>query len=370
MVDMKTTPPALQSVDVRHPEPLFQQVAARLMQLIRDHQLQEGDRIPSPRVLAGELEVNELTVRRGMKVLIRQGMLYSRQGKGVFVTDKGSRPQVLVIYGPKMAEGSNPYYSTLFDEVSRGLAARGMGVEAIWGSDIALSLLSEGDGMGNYAGFVFVATGHPEIFSQIQRRQLPYVILSSSFKQHWTVYSDYPAAYRLGLEELAKDGPGTVTIFTLTETLNTLDVRTQALKAALPPDCGLDLRIENVEQGEPLETMGYLKTLALAAKGELSTHIFVTDDQIARGVSRALLTLGWQNRQGKPNLVVIASRQQIIPLGLPVTYLCKDAVEEAIQATRILCGAIDRNPVAPTLATIDYQIVHDTGDGAAADLER
>jgi DNA-binding transcriptional regulator YhcF (GntR family) len=367
---MKTLSTELESVDVRHPDPLFQQVASRIIKLIRDQRLQEGDRIPSPRLLAGDLGVNELTVRRGMKVLIRQDLLYSRQGKGVFVTEKGGRPQVMVIFGQRIAEGSSSYYSTLFDEISGGLSARGMGVEAIWGSATALSQLSEGNSMDNYAGFVFIATGHTTIFSQVQSRQLPYVMLSATFQQPWTVYSNYPGAYRLGLQYLTRDLPEEITVFTLTEAVNTLEIRRRDLQNALPPNCETRLHVENIEQGQPLETRGYQRTLALAADDKLSKHIFVTDDQIARGVSRALLTLGRQNRPDKPTLAVIASRQQIIPLGLPVTYLSKDAADEARQATRILCDAIDRKPGATTMATIDYQLIPDSGDGTAANLDQ
>jgi DNA-binding transcriptional regulator YhcF (GntR family)/DNA-binding LacI/PurR family transcriptional regulator len=363
---METLLSEMECVDARHPDPLFQQVASRIIKLIRDQHLQEGDRIPSPRLLAGELGVNELTVRRGMKVLVRQGMLYSRQGKGIFVTDKGERPQILFING--MCEAvcrGNPYYSVMLEEITRGLAAQEMGVESLWRDANSLSRLTEHDGINCFAGFIFVGTGYSEILSQVQRRQLPYVILSSTYRQHWTVYSDYPEAYRLGLQELSKDSCGEITAFILTEALNTLEVRGNELRKALPANSEVKLKIEGIEQGSPLEAEGYRRTLALAAAGKLSNRIFVTNDLIARGVSRALLGLGWHKGQDKPSLAVIAARQQIIPLGLPVTYLCKDAVTEAQQTTQIICAAINHDANVPDMATIHFRVVHDSGDGSA-----
>lgn len=51
-----------------------------------------GDRLPSVRELAGELEVNPNTVRQAYTELGHQGVLETRRGRGTFIAQSVERP--------------------------------------------------------------------------------------------------------------------------------------------------------------------------------------------------------------------------------------------------------------------------------------
>lgn len=61
----------------------YQQVAAALRQQIAAGQL--GPRLPSHMDLAEELGVAPRTVQRALRLLIDEGLLYARPGRGTFI---------------------------------------------------------------------------------------------------------------------------------------------------------------------------------------------------------------------------------------------------------------------------------------------
>lgn len=67
--------------------PLYQQVSQRIFQKIKQGVYKFGDRIPSEKDLADHYGVNRMTVRRAIGLLAEQGILKSRRGKGIFVTN-------------------------------------------------------------------------------------------------------------------------------------------------------------------------------------------------------------------------------------------------------------------------------------------
>jgi len=65
--------------------PIYRQIVDQVCRAIATGQLSPGDQLPSVRTLAEELVINPNTVRKTYADLVRQGVLESRQGIGVFV---------------------------------------------------------------------------------------------------------------------------------------------------------------------------------------------------------------------------------------------------------------------------------------------
>jgi GntR family transcriptional regulator len=65
--------------------PIYRQIVDQVCRAIAIGQLSPGDRLPSVRTLAEDLVINPNTVRKTYADLVRQGVLESRQGIGVFV---------------------------------------------------------------------------------------------------------------------------------------------------------------------------------------------------------------------------------------------------------------------------------------------
>src|SRR5690625_257560 len=73
--------------------PLFQQIKDQIKQQIFSGKLQEGDALPSMRVLAKNLKVSVITTKRAYEDLEQEGFLVSTVGRGTFVA--GQQPHVL-----------------------------------------------------------------------------------------------------------------------------------------------------------------------------------------------------------------------------------------------------------------------------------
>ncbi|MEE1250307.1 MAG: GntR family transcriptional regulator [Lachnospiraceae bacterium] len=64
------------------------EIIAYIKKYIRKNKLAEGDKIPSANTIAAQFNVNRNTVRVALAQLSAQGLIYSEQGKGFFVTGK------------------------------------------------------------------------------------------------------------------------------------------------------------------------------------------------------------------------------------------------------------------------------------------
>src|SRR5471030_636013 len=68
---------------------LYQQIVDRLKREISEGRLKPGATLPSFRVLAEDLLVSIITVKRAYEELEREGIIFRRQGLGTFVADLG-----------------------------------------------------------------------------------------------------------------------------------------------------------------------------------------------------------------------------------------------------------------------------------------
>jgi GntR family transcriptional regulator len=68
--------------------PIFRQIIHQVQQAVALGRLQVGEQLPAIRVLAETLVINPNTVARAYQDLIRDGVLESRTGRGVFVSQK------------------------------------------------------------------------------------------------------------------------------------------------------------------------------------------------------------------------------------------------------------------------------------------
>jgi len=66
-------------------EPIYRQVMEQIRRLIISGYLQAGDELPSVRQVAGNLEVNPMTISKAYSILEATGMLERRRGKGMIV---------------------------------------------------------------------------------------------------------------------------------------------------------------------------------------------------------------------------------------------------------------------------------------------
>jgi GntR family transcriptional regulator len=72
-------------------QPIYRQLRDRVIAMILDGVLKEGDPLPSVRMVAAEYRVNPLTVLKSYQELVDENIVEKRRGLGMFVTDGAHR---------------------------------------------------------------------------------------------------------------------------------------------------------------------------------------------------------------------------------------------------------------------------------------
>src|SRR6266536_2446424 len=75
-------------------QPIYRQLRDRVVAMILDGVLKEGDPLPSVRNVAAEYRVNPLTVLKGYQQLVDEGLVETRRGRGMFI-NAGARSLLL-----------------------------------------------------------------------------------------------------------------------------------------------------------------------------------------------------------------------------------------------------------------------------------
>ena len=88
------------NLDYRDARPIYEQVKDGLRRLMVTGVIQEGEKLPSVRTMAGSLAINPNTIQRAYEALESEGYVYSVPGKGSFAApntgvDEGRKHDLL-----------------------------------------------------------------------------------------------------------------------------------------------------------------------------------------------------------------------------------------------------------------------------------
>jgi GntR family transcriptional regulator len=75
-------------------QPIYRQIRDRVVAMILDGVLKEGDSLPSVRNVAAEYRVNPLTVLKSYQQLVDEQLVESKRGRGMFI-NAGARSLLL-----------------------------------------------------------------------------------------------------------------------------------------------------------------------------------------------------------------------------------------------------------------------------------
>lgn len=75
-------------------QPIYRQLRDRVVAMILEGVLADGDVLPSVRNVAAEYRLNPLTVLKGYQELVDEGLVEKKRGRGMFVND-GARTKLL-----------------------------------------------------------------------------------------------------------------------------------------------------------------------------------------------------------------------------------------------------------------------------------
>jgi GntR family transcriptional regulator len=74
--------------------PIYRQLSDRVVAMILDGVLKQGDPLPSVRQVAGDFQINPITVSKAYQELVDENLVEKRRGLGMYVTD-GAREALL-----------------------------------------------------------------------------------------------------------------------------------------------------------------------------------------------------------------------------------------------------------------------------------
>lgn len=104
-------------LDRRSGIPLYHQIQQRLLEQIQSGELEPGKPLPSIQQIAALMGVSQMTVRQAVRALSELGVIYSRQGKGTFISgiklERDFR-QVLSFTEETLARGATPSSQVLW----------------------------------------------------------------------------------------------------------------------------------------------------------------------------------------------------------------------------------------------------------------
>ena len=92
-------------------QPIYRQLRDRVIAMILEGILGDGDALPSVRNVAAEYRLNPLTVLKGYQELVDEGLVEKKRGRGMFVTEGarqrltvGERERFIEVEWPKIVE--------------------------------------------------------------------------------------------------------------------------------------------------------------------------------------------------------------------------------------------------------------------------
>jgi GntR family transcriptional regulator len=84
----------LMSITWNDSTPIYRQLRDRVVAMILDGVLKQGDPLPSVRQVAGDFQINPITVSKAYQELVDENLVEKRRGLGMYVND-GARAALL-----------------------------------------------------------------------------------------------------------------------------------------------------------------------------------------------------------------------------------------------------------------------------------
>ncbi len=102
-------------------QPIYRQLRDRVVAMILEEVLTDGDALPSVRNVAAEYRLNPLTVLKGYQELVDEGLVEKKRGRGMFVNE-GARTKLLKAERQRFLEKEWPLVLATIERLDLDLA--------------------------------------------------------------------------------------------------------------------------------------------------------------------------------------------------------------------------------------------------------
>jgi len=103
-------------MEFKKTESIYEQIAWSVKENILTKEWKPGERIPSVRQTAGEIQVNPNTVMRSYSLLQDEGIIYNKRGLGFFISDSALE-KTIKMKKEKFNQEVLPEFFTLIDQL-------------------------------------------------------------------------------------------------------------------------------------------------------------------------------------------------------------------------------------------------------------
>ena len=107
-------------------QPIYRQIRERVVAMILDGLIQEGEPLPSVRVVAAESRVNPLTVLKAYQQLVDEGLVGKRRGIGMYIN--AGAPELL-----RLAE-RHKFLTEQWPDIHAAIRRLGLSLEELLGA--------------------------------------------------------------------------------------------------------------------------------------------------------------------------------------------------------------------------------------------
>ena len=102
-------------------QPIYRQLRDRVVAMILEEVLTDGDALPSVRNVAAEYRLNPLTVLKGYQELVDEDLVEKKRGRGMFVNE-GARTRLLKAERQKFLEKEWPKITATIERLELSVA--------------------------------------------------------------------------------------------------------------------------------------------------------------------------------------------------------------------------------------------------------
>ena len=288
-------------IDREDGKPVYKQISEALRLKILAGEYAPGERLPSLRELAAQLNVSLLTVQQAMNDLVHQELIVRQHGKGNFIRSAPPSDNRRRLIGMIGGQVSNPYNASLMERCREMLERHSFDFLPV------LSLKTRDDAArairflldeGISGAFVLPIESfwEEQLLWDFRRERVPFVYLDSRLDLYSSDYvvNDYLSGMAAALDFLHSLNHKRIACITA-QPYTAATRRKLSLFSMWMKEKGNELPAHWTQVGSAEhQDGGYLATKALLATNDLPTALVATNDLVAQGAYRALGEAGLQ----------------------------------------------------------------------------
>ena len=125
-------------IKLKKSDALYQQIATYFEREIVEGRLKAGDRIPATVALARQFEVNADTIQQSLKILMEQGLVDRKPGRGTYVRRGVNTKSIGIIFGKEIyTDPDVMFFSIYLESLHKVLNANGWDCKLYASSEFA-----------------------------------------------------------------------------------------------------------------------------------------------------------------------------------------------------------------------------------------